>query len=107
MGCGRAGCGCASQRAEARDHSDEQQRKELFGTDGTDAETPTQLDESAVKALLAIKSKAKFNEQLEKLVKTDAEKRMLVELAFKAGAEDAESWKVDTLRSLAEKLSKV
>ena len=36
------------------------------------------------------------------MVKTDAEKRMLVELAFNVGAEDAESWKVDVLRKLAE-----
>ena len=51
---------------------------------------------------MAIRSKAKFNEQLEAMVKTDAEKRMLVELAFNVGAEDAESWKVDVLRKRAE-----
>ena len=62
---------------------------------------------AAVKALLAIKTKAKFNDQMNKLVKTDAEKRMLVELAFKAGAEDAESWKVDALRELSETTTKL
>lgn len=86
---------------------DDEQRKELFGTDGIEVEAPTQLDENAVKALLAIKSKAKFNDQLQKLVKTDAEKKMLVDLAFKAGAEDAESWKVDAVRELAEALQKL
>ena len=85
----------------------DEQRKALFGVDGTDTEPPTQLDEAAVKALLAIKTKAKFNDQMNKLVKTDAEKRMLVELAFKAGAEDAESWKVDALRELSETTTKL
>ncbi len=36
------------------------------------------------------------------MVKTNAEKKMLVELAFEAGADEAESWKVDALRKLAE-----
>ena len=58
--------------------------------------------EESVKELLAIRTKTKFNEQLNAMVKTDAEKRMLVELAFNAGAENAESWKVDALRKLAE-----
>ena len=77
-------------------------RKELFGLGDTEVSTPILLNEESVKELLAIRSKAKFNEQLEAMVKTDAEKRMLVELAFSVGAEDAESWKVDALRKLAE-----
>ena len=36
------------------------------------------------------------------MVKTDAEKKMLVDLAYKVGAEDSEVWKVDALRKLAE-----
>ena len=75
---------------------------ELFGLGDAEVSTPILLNEESVKELLAIRSKAKFNEQLEAMVKTDAEKRMLVELAFSAGAEDAESWKVDALRKLAE-----
>ena len=81
---------------------DEAKRKELFGLGDTEVSTPILLNEESVKELLAIRSKAKFNEQLEAMVKTDAEKRMLVELAFSVGAEDAESWKVDALRKLAE-----
>ena len=81
---------------------DEAKRKELFGLGDAEVSTPILLNEESVKELLAIRSKAKFNEQLEAMVKTDAEKRMLVELAFSAGAEDAESWKVDALRKLAE-----
>ena len=34
------------------------------------------------------------------MVKTDAEKKMLVEIAFKVGAENSEAWKVDALRKL-------
>lgn len=81
---------------------DEAKRKELFGLGDTEVSAPILLNEESVKELLAIRSKAKFNEQLEAMVKTDAEKRMLVELAFSVGAEDAESWKVDALRKLAE-----
>lgn len=81
---------------------DEAKRKELFGLDDAEVSAPILLNEESVKELLAIRSKAKFNEQLEAMVKTDAEKRMLVELAFNVGAEDAESWKVDVLRKLAE-----
>lgn len=81
---------------------DEAKRKELFGMGDVETAAPVLLNDASVKELLGIRSKAKFNEQLNALVKTDAEKKMLVELAFSAGAEDAESWKVDALRKLAE-----
>lgn len=80
----------------------EEQRKQLFGLDGVDVPDPSVLNVESVKALLAIKTKGKFHEQLESMVKTNAEKKMLVELAFEAGADEAESWKVDALRKLAE-----
>lgn len=85
---------------------DDEQRKELFGIEGMETTAPALLDLDAVKALLSIKSKTKFNDQLQAMVKTDAEKKMLVDLAFQAGAEDAESWKVDALRNIADSLSK-
>ena len=81
---------------------DEAQRKELFGLVDVDVEPPVLLNEDSVKELLSIRSKAKFNEQLAKMVKTDAEKKMLVDLAFKVGAEDSATWQVDALRKLAE-----
>lgn len=81
---------------------DDAQRKELFGLADVETSAPALLDEKSVKELLAIRQKAKFSEKLAEMVKTDAEKRMLVELAFKAGAENAESWKVDALRQLAD-----
>ena len=80
---------------------DEAQRKELFGIDGVECDPPVLLDLESVKALLAIKTKTKFNEQLQAMVKTDAEKKMLVDLAFQAGAEESETWKVDALRKIA------
>ncbi len=81
---------------------DEEQRKALFGMDGVETPPPVVVDLEAVKALLAIRSKTKFNEQLQAIVQTNAEKKMLVKLAFDAGAEKAESWKVDALRALAD-----
>lgn len=81
---------------------DEAMRKKLFGLDGAEVEAPALLSEESVKELLSIRGKTKFNERMAAMVQTDAEKRMLVELAFKAGAEEAESWKVDALRKLAE-----
>ena len=81
---------------------DDEQRKQLFGMESVETDAPTPLDLEAVKALLAIRTKAKFNEQLQAMVTTTAEKKMLVELAKQAGADDAESWKVDALRALAD-----
>ena len=81
---------------------DEAQRKELFGIDGVETEAPVLVDINSVKELLAIRTKAKFTERLNSMVKTNAEKKMLVDLAFRAGAEESESWKVDALRALAE-----
>ena len=80
----------------------DEQRKQLFGIDGVDVDAPDLLNMDAVKALLAIRTKAKFHERLGQMVKTNAEKKMLVELAKKAGSDDAEAWKVDALRALAD-----
>lgn len=80
---------------------DDAQRRELFGIDGTDVADPVVLDLESVKSLLAIRTKAKFHERLKEMVQTDAEKKMLVDLAYQAGAENCENWKVDALRELA------
>ena len=81
---------------------DEAKRKELFGLSEVETDPPALLNEESVKELLAIRQKGKFNERLAEMVKTDAEKKMLVDLAYKVGAEDSEVWKVDALRKLAE-----
>lgn len=81
---------------------DEAKRKELFGLGDVEVGPPALLNEESVKELLAIRQKAKFNDRLAEMVKTDAEKKMLVEIAFKVGAENSEAWKVDALRKLAD-----
>lgn len=81
---------------------DDEQRKQLFGVENVEMDAPTLLNLDAVKELLAIRTKAKFNEQLLAMVTTTAEKKMLLELAKQAGSDEAESWKVDALRALAD-----
>lgn len=80
---------------------DDEQRKQLFGVEGLDIEAPVQLDLTAVVELLAIRSKSKFNERLNKIVQTDAEKKVLLDLAEQAGASDGEAWKLDAIRQIA------
>lgn len=80
----------------------DEQRKQLFGLESVETDAPALLNLDAVKALLNIRTKAKFNEQLKAMATTDAEKKMLVELAQQAGSDDVEAWKVDALRALAE-----
>ena len=74
---------------------DEAQRRELFGLD------PVQLAAEAVKGLLAINTKAKFQARLNELVKTNAEKKTLLALAEEVGSDSVAAWKVDALRELA------
>ena len=81
---------------------DEEQRKEAFGITGTDVKAPVLLDASAVKELLAIRAKGKFHDRLAELVQTDAEKRMLIDLAYENGAENVEAWKIEELKALAD-----
>ena len=80
---------------------DDAQRREAFGLSEDSKEEPVLLNDESIKELLSIKTKTKFKERLSKLVHTEAEKRMLVDIAFANGAEDAESWKVDALRELS------
>lgn len=77
------------------------ERREAFGLGEEVKQEPIILNDVSIKELLAIKTKTKFKEKLNQLVHTEAEKRMLVEIAFANGAENAESWKVDALRELS------
>lgn len=77
------------------------ERREAFGLGEEVKQEPIILNDASIKELLAIKTKTKFKEKLNQLVHTEAEKRMLVEIAFANGAENAESWKVDALRELS------
>ena len=81
---------------------DDDKRKELFGLGDLDVDAPALLNEESVRELLAIRAKGKFNERLQSMVKTEAEKKMLVDLAVKVGAEDSEAWKLDALRKLSD-----
>lgn len=80
---------------------DEAQRRELFGLDESVPLDPVQLDAEAVKGLLAINTKAKFQARLNELVKTNAEKKTLLALAEEVGSDSVAAWKVDALRELA------
>lgn len=82
---------------------DDEQRKELLGlTVGDSNEDVTVLNEDTVTELLSIRSKEKFNERLQALVKTDAEKKMIVDIANKVGGEDVAAWKMKAINELAE-----
>lgn len=58
---------------------------------------PVQLTEENVKALLDVQSKAKFNEMLENLVVTKAEKRMILKIAERIGVDDVPSYKLTAI----------
>lgn len=77
------------------------ERREAFGLGEEVKQEPIVLNDDSIKELLAIKTKTKFKDKLNQLVHTEAEKRMLVDIAFANGAENAEAWKVDALRELA------
>lgn len=77
------------------------ERREAFGLGEEIKQEPIILNDASIKELLAIKTKTKFKDKLNQLVHTEAEKRMLVDIAFANGAENAEAWKVDALRELA------
>lgn len=78
------------------------QRKMLLGYEDEEVNEPTVLNADTITKLLAIKTKKEFNEQLQALVKTDAEKKMIVQLAKEAGGDDVAAWKMDAINTLAE-----
>ena len=80
--------------------NDEQRRALLGGDDAAD--DPTVLIAQSVKELLAINNKNKFQARLEELVKTDAEKRMVLAVAKESGGDDVAAWKMAAITALAE-----
>jgi hypothetical protein len=64
----------------------------VFGTTAESSEISLLTLEN-VKKLLATKPKATFEKELNKLVVTEAEKKMIVSLATEAGIEDVEGYK--------------
>jgi len=81
---------------------DDKQRKELLGYGEETGDDALVLNAESVTKLLAVKKKEDFNRQLEELVKTDAEKKMVVQLAKEAGGDDVAAWKMEAINKLAE-----
>ena len=81
---------------------DEKVRNELFGLTEEEAKDILVLNAAAVKELLAIKTKKDFHERLQALVTTDAEKKMVVQIAKESGGDDGASWKMEAINALAD-----
>lgn len=79
----------------------DEQRKALLGypTEGDDAVV---LNAETITKLLAIRKKEDFYNKLAALVQTDAEKRMVVQLAKEAGGDDVAAWKMEAINALAD-----
>ena len=80
----------------------DEQRKALLGGDDEAVDDPTVLIAKNVKELLAINNKNKFQARLEELVKTDAEKKMVLAVAKESGGDDVAAWKMAAINALAE-----
>lgn len=76
--------------------------KALFAGDVEIVEPPKILTIDAVKELLAVPTKKNFIKEMENLVQTSAEKKMLLELAKEANIENTESWKKTEIESYTE-----
>lgn len=59
------------------------------------------LDLESVKKLLAISNRDEFESELEKLVVTDGDKRMIIPMALKAGIDNVESYKVSAIEKIS------
>lgn len=85
--------------------SNDEQRKALFGYEDAADGDVVALNGKSVAQLLAIRTKKEFNDRLQALVRTDAEKKMVVQLAKEAGGEEVVAWKMDAINQLAESVS--
>lgn len=76
--------------------------KFVFG-EGTDDEVPSEtlLTLDSMKELLKTSPKAKFEEGLNKLVTTEAEKKTVIELAKEAGIEEVEGYKKTAIEKIS------
>ena len=73
--------------------------KALFAGDTEIVDPPKILTMDAVKELLNVPTKKNFIKEMETLVQTSAEKKMLVELAKQANAENVEAWKISEIEN--------
>lgn len=81
---------------------DDKQRKALLGYGEESEEDALVLNVESITKLLAVKKKDEFNRQLAELVKTDAEKKMVVQIAKEAGGDEVAAWKMNAINKLAE-----
>lgn len=77
------------------------QRKMLLGIPDESDDDAVVLTVDTIKKLFAIRKKDDFNTALANLVKTDAEKKMVVSLAKEAGGDEVAAWKMDAINALA------
>ena len=81
---------------------DDKQRKALLGYGEDGGEDALVLNADSITKLLAVKKKDDFYRQLNELVKTDAEKKMVVKLAKEAGGDDVAAWKMEAINKLSD-----
>lgn len=72
-------------------------REYVFGEDVN----PIQLTQDAIKSLLEISDKRKFNDVLSELVVTNSEKRMIVRMCEKIGVDDVASFKIAAIEKIS------
>lgn len=77
------------------------QRKALLGIPEENADDAIVLNVATIRKLFSIRKKEDFHAELAALVKTDAEKKMVVALAKEAGGDDVAAWKMDAINALA------
>jgi len=83
----------------------DEQRKKLFGYADDVEDDVVTLTADAVKKLLSIRKRDEFKAQLEALVTTDAEKKMVVRIAKENGGDEVAAWKMEAINNLAETVS--
>lgn len=82
--------------------NDENVVKFVFG-DGSDEDIPSEtlLTLDSMKELLKVTPKTAFEKELAKLVKTDAEKKTVVDIAKEAGIENVEGYKKTAIEKIS------
>ncbi len=80
---------------------DDDVRRFVFHLDDDENSERVILDLESVKKLLAINDKAEFEAELERLVVTDGDKRMIIPTAIKVGVDDVQSYKISAIEKIS------
>lgn len=77
--------------------------KLVFGEEINEDEKPSEtlLTKKAVKELLETSPKAEFEKVLNKLVTTEAEKKMIIPLTKEIGTDEVEKYKIDSIEKIS------